>query len=228
MAAWVLERMFDLLMALLFFAFALSRVTAVHLQSGSKLLWVLAMGGRVVAVASAAVLMIIVSMRHFAEPLLRVLLRAIRFLPERHFRKIEGLLTALVSGVEATRSDGALLLVLVYSVIEWFLIALCYWCIAKSFAGTIDFTFVDVLVIVGFISFGGAVQIPGIGGGIQVVAVLVLTELFGVRLELATSFAILIWIFTFVVIVPVGAAVAFKEGLDWHSLRQIGREDAKE
>src|SRR5947209_5687105 len=83
-------------LAHLFFAFALSRVTAVHLQSGSKLLWVLALGGRVVAVASAAVLMIIVSMRHFAEPLLRVLLRAFRFLPERHFRKIEGLLTALV------------------------------------------------------------------------------------------------------------------------------------
>ena len=67
-----------------------------------------------------------------------------------------------------------------------------------------------------------------IHAGTQVVAVLVLTELFGVRLELATSFAILIWLLTFVVIVPVGAALAFKEGLDWHSLRQIGREAAKE
>ena len=43
----------------------------------------------------------------------------------------------------------------------------------------------------GFVSFGGVVQIPGVGGGTQVVAVLVLTELFGVRLELATSFALL-------------------------------------
>ena len=56
----------------------------------------------------------------------------------------------------------------------------------------------------GFVSFGSVVQIPGIGGGMQVVAVLVLTELFGVRLELATSFADPDWILTFVAIVPVG------------------------
>jgi hypothetical protein len=227
MAAWILERMFDLLMALLCFAFALTRVTSVHLQSGSKLLWVLATGGRVVGIASGAVLIVILSMRHFAEPLRRGLLSILRFLPERRFRKIEGLITAFVSGVESTRSDGALLLLLLYSALEWLLIVLCYWCLARSFAGLINFTFVDVLVLVGFISFGAAVQIPGIGGGIQVVAVLVLTELFGVRLEVATSFAILIWIFTFVVVVPAGAGLAFKEGLDWHSLRQIGREASK-
>ena len=67
-------------------------------------------------------------------------------------------------------------------------------------------------------------QIPGVGGGTQVVAILVLTELFGVRLELAASFALLLWIITFVAIVPVGLGLALKEGLDWHSLRQIGRE----
>jgi glycosyltransferase 2 family protein len=49
---------------------------------------------------------------------------------------------------------------------------------------------VDVLIFVGLVSFGAAVQIPGIGGGLQVVAVVVLTELFRVRLEPATSFAI--------------------------------------
>ena len=43
----------------------------------------------------------------------------------------------------------------------------------------------------GFVSFGSIVQIPGVGGGMQVVSVLVLTELFGIRLELATAFALL-------------------------------------
>jgi hypothetical protein len=63
-----------------------------------------------------------------------------------------------------------------------------------------------------------------VGGGIQVAAILVLTELFRVRLELATAFAILIWIITFVAIVPLGLLLALKEGLDWHSIRRIGRE----
>ena len=54
-----------------------------------------------------------------------------------------------------------------------------------------------------------------------------LTELYGARLELATSFALLLWIITFVAIVPIGWILALKEGLDWHSLRQIGREAAE-
>jgi hypothetical protein len=43
-------------------------------------------------------------------------------------------------------------------------------------------------------------------------------------LELATSFALLLWILTFVAIVPVGLGLALAEGLNWHNLRQIGRE----
>ena len=62
------------------------------------------------------------------------------------------------------------------------------------------------------------VQIPGIGGGVQVVAVLVLTELFGVPGS-GDSFAVFIWVITFVVIVPVGLLAALKEGLNWRGLR---------
>ena len=94
----------------------------------------------------------------------------------------------------------------------------------KSFAGIVNLGLVDVLIFMGFVSFGGVVQIPGVGGGMQVVSVLVLTELFGIRLELATAFAVLLWIITFVAVVPLGLSLALKEGLDWHSLRQMGRE----
>ena len=41
-AAWVLERIFDLLMALLVFAFALTQVDSSRLHVGSQLTWVLA------------------------------------------------------------------------------------------------------------------------------------------------------------------------------------------
>lgn len=226
MAAWILERMFDLLMALLFFAFALTRVTAAHLHSGSKLIWALSAGGRAVGAISLGILILIVCMRHFAEPVRQWVLSGLHFLPERHFRRIEGLITGFVQGVEATRSDGALALVLVYSVLEWALIALCYWCLVLAFDGALSLTFTDVIVMLGFVSFGAAVQIPGVGGGVQVVAVLVLTELFGVKVEIASAFAILIWIFTFVIVVPAGAGLALKEGLDWRSLRRIQREAA--
>ena len=46
------------------------------------------------------------------------------------------------------------------------------------------------------------VQIPGVGGGMQIVTVLVLTEFYGVGLEAASSVALTLWLISFVVIVP--------------------------
>jgi uncharacterized protein (TIRG00374 family) len=224
LAAWFLERMFDLLMALLVFGFALTRLPAAAAHVGPKLAWVLAVGGRVVWVVSLAILLLLFGMRHFTEPLRKRLVSALRLLPERYFLKFEHLLGAFVQGIESTRSDGALLLVFLYSVVEWGLILACYWCLARAFQGIIDLTFVDVIIFLGFVSFGAIVQIPGIGGGVQVVAALVLTELFKVRLELATTFAVFTWIISFVVVVPAGLVWALKEGLDLRSLRRIGRE----
>jgi uncharacterized membrane protein YbhN (UPF0104 family) len=220
LAAWMLERLFDLLMALLLFGFALTQVQ----EAGPKLQWVLVFGGRIAWVTGAAALLVLLSMRHFAEPVRRRLLAALHYLPPKSFTKVEKIVDACVQGVEATRSDAALVLVLLYSSAEWVLISACYWCLAQAFQGVINLSFVDVLVLMGFVSFGSVVQIPGVGGGIQVAAVLVLTELFHVRFELATDFAMLIWILTFVAIVPVGLLMAVKEGLDWHSLGRIGRE----
>jgi len=224
-AAWLLERIFDLLMALLFFAFALMRITSTGVHAGPRIAWALAAGGRVVAAACLGLLLLLFAMRHFAEPVRRYLTDWIRFWPERHVARAERLLVACVQGVASVRSDAALLAIFLYSVLEWLLIAASYWCLACSFAAVLHFSFLDVLIFVGFVSFGAAVQIPGIGGGLQVVAVVVLTELFGIRLEPATSFAMLIWILSFVVVVPIGLLLTVKEGLDWRSLRQMGRNE---
>jgi uncharacterized protein (TIRG00374 family) len=223
-AAWALERIFDLLMALLVFGFALGKVQSSGVRVGPTLTWVLTFGGRIVGVLGVGVLLVLLSLRHFAEPVREWLLRVLRRLPERHVARVEHLISAVFQGVESMRSDGALFLVFVYSLAEWVLICACYWCLAKAFAGIVNLSLVDVLILTGFVSFGSVVQIPGVGGGTQVVSVLVLTEMFGVRLELASSFALLLWILTFVAIVPVGLLVGLKEGLDWHSLRHLGQE----
>jgi uncharacterized membrane protein YbhN (UPF0104 family) len=225
-ASWVLERIFDLLMASLLLAFALTRVQASSLQVGAKLAWVLMFGGKIVGASCAAAVVSLVSLRHFAEPARRRLVAATGWLPRGWQVKGEKLVNALVKGVESIRSDGALLLIFLYSVLEWVSIGGCYWCLAQAFVGVINITVVDILILMGFISFGGVVQIPGVGGGTQVAAIVVLTELFGTRLELAASFALLLWIITFVAIVPVGLGLALKEGLDWRSLRNLGRQEA--
>ncbi len=224
LAAWVLERMFDLLMALLVFGFALSRIHSASVRVGPNLTWVLAVGGRIVVLLSCTVLLVLLAMRHFAEPLRHWLLRVFRFLPERHFLKAETLDYYIRTrrGVHAKRwrhAPGPPLLHCRVGTVRR-----CFWCVAQAYVGTINLTLVDVIIFMGFVSFGSIVQIPGIGGGAQVVSVLVLTELFGTKLELATSFAIFIWIISFVVIVPVGLIWALSEGLNWRKLRDLGQE----
>ena len=225
-AAWIIERIFDLLMAMLVFGFALARVSSSGIQVGSGLAWVLEAGGKVVSGACLLLTVILLSFRHFAEPARRRLTSALGFLPAAGFERAEKLVTAFVNGMESIRSDASLLLLLFYSVVEWVLVAACYWCTARAFSGALHLSLIDVLIFMGFVSFGAVVQVPGIGGGMQVVSVVVLTELFGLQLEVATGFAVLVWIITFVIIVPVGLLEALREGLNWRSLRQIGREVA--
>lgn len=223
LATLLLERIFDLLMALLLFGFALAQVNSSGVAVGPRLSSILTIGGKLLGFVAIVLLIVLLSFRHLAEPARRRVTDALRFLPEHHFRRAEKLVAAFVQGVESTRSDAALVAMVAYSFLEWGLVIACYVCLAASFQG-LHLTFVDVIIFLGFVSFGSAIQLPGVGGGIQVASVLVLTELFRARLEVATSFALLVWIITFVAIVPFGLVLALREGLEWRSLRQIGRE----
>jgi uncharacterized protein (TIRG00374 family) len=224
LAAWLLERIFDLLMALFVFGFALSRLRNSAVEVGPGLSWVLEVGGGIVGILALVCLLLLVLLRHFSTAMQRRLMDALEFLPERHLRKAHELVSAFVQGVESTRSHSSLLLLIFYTALEWFLIAACYVCIARAYGNLLNFGWVDVLIFLGFVAFGSVVQIPGVGGGVQVVSVLVLNELFGVSLEVATSVALLVWIITFVVIAPFGMILALHEGLNWRKLKEIERE----
>jgi glycosyltransferase 2 family protein len=227
LAAWLLERIFDLLMALAIFGFALSRVRRSSVSLGPALSWVLATGGWLVAVLSILTLGLLLAFRHFSTVLKQRLLDALAVLPQHHFQRAERLITAFVQGVESTRSDRALLLVTGYSALEWATIVLCTFCVMQAFGSSLQFGWLDVLIFLGFAAFGAVVQIPGVGGGVQVVSVLVLTELFRVPLEIATSIALILWVISFVVVVPFGLLLAIHEGVRWSALTQAESEAAR-
>ena len=177
LAALMLERIYDLLAALLVFGFALSRVEASEVHAGPALGWVLETGGKVAAAVAVVSCLVLVLIRQYAEKMRRRMLDGLKVLPERMYPKAERLVNAFVQGVESTRSWRALAALAGYTVLEWALIAGTMLCLVRAFPA-LDFGLVDVLIFMGFVSFGAVVQIPGIGGGFQVVAVLVLTELF--------------------------------------------------
>jgi glycosyltransferase 2 family protein len=223
LAAWLLERLADLFMVLLLFGFALLHVGSSGVTTGPNIAWILNTGGKLAALSGAALVVVLVLFRHFGESARLSILHLLRFLPTSLLARTDKLLVAFFRGVESTQSEGALFLILAYSVLEWLLIVASYACLAESFPA-LHFTIVDIFVFMGFISLGASIQVPGVGGGVQVMAVLVLKELYHVRLETATAFAFLIWILTFVAVVPPGLVISLKEGWEWRKLRRISSE----
>ncbi len=224
MAAWVLERMLDLMMVLLIFGLALAQISKSGITPGPRMRIILEAGGSIVGLTGAMCLAILLLFRYFTENMQKRLTDSVGFLPESSRRKFEGFLAAFLGGLRSTRSNIYVIKLVLYSILEWLLIIGCYVCLLKAFPATRHLTLTDVVIFMGFVSFGAAVQIPGVGGGVQVAAVLVLTEFFSLSFETATGLALVLWCATFVVIVPFGVVLAFREGLQWKNLSQISEE----
>jgi hypothetical protein len=82
LAAWFLERMFDLLFALAIFGYGLSRVDSSRAQVGPALKWVFQMGGDMVWAMSAICISLLILLRLFPLVFRSRLLAALGFLHE--------------------------------------------------------------------------------------------------------------------------------------------------
>ena len=223
-AAWMLERILDLLAVLLLFGLAMAWIPTKALNLGPALRWVLGVGGYAVTGIGVACLIFLVLFRNFSAVGQRRILSAVTFLPGNYYNRVERMLGAFSQGMESTRNWWSLALLVAYTVLEWALIIAAYYALFSSFPATGHFKITDVVILLGFMAFGSLVQIPGIGGGIQVVSVLVLTEIYRMPVEPAAGLAVFIWFITFVVVVPIGFVCAFHEGLNWSKLRQLPKD----
>jgi uncharacterized membrane protein YbhN (UPF0104 family) len=224
MAAWLLERILDLLVVLLLFGYGLAHIPAHSSALGPGLRWILGAGGYLVAFISAACVLFLILFRNFSDPIRRRLLSGLTFLPPKHYERAEHMLAAFSQGMESTRDPVFLSLLLAYTAAEWVIIVGSYYTLFRSFPATSHFEITDVVIFFGFVAFGSIVQIPGIGGGIQVASIVVLTEIYCLPLEAATGLAIFIWILTFVVVVPFGLLCAFHQGINWSKLRHLSQD----
>lgn len=218
LAAWLLERIYDLLSVLLLFGFALSRISASSGKVGPSIQWVLETGGHIVGILCTICMLLLVVFGVFPHIAETRLIDALSVLPDRLKGRVQELVRAFLAGTSSTRRGSFVLLLIIYTFAEWMLIVGCFLSLFRAFPATASLGFLDSMIVVGFVAFGSAVQIPGIGGGMQVSTILVLTELFGVPLEVASGMAILIWVITFVIVVPFGLVLALRDGLELRKL----------
>jgi uncharacterized protein (TIRG00374 family) len=112
------------------------------------------------------------------------------------------------------------------SVLMWWVIALAYKEVTHAYGAPMGgMSVTKVLLLMGASMIGSMVQLPGVGGGSQLATISALDHVFDiVPKELAVSCGIMLWLVTFVAVVPVGLFLSHHERL---SLRKLSAETAQ-
>ncbi len=221
-AAWFVERILDLLMILALFGIALTQTEGVGWAPDSKLHTALQAAGWVAGVTGAGCLLGLIALRTYRGQIRNRLEQAVTFLPEAALARVRKIIGAFDKGMESARDPATLWNLVGLTVLEWTLVAGVFITVLLAFPETAHLTLSEVLTTMGFVTFAGVVQIPGVGGGMQIATILVLTEMYGIRVEAASGVALVIWATNFLLALPIGLAMAFHEGVTWRTMRHAG------
>lgn len=125
-------------------------------------------------------------------------------------------------GLNTVGSFGDFLAISLYSMLTWVSIALAYVIILRAFPAPVhDLTISHILLLMGFSVVGSLVQLPGIGGGSQLLTIGALTVLFRIPNELASSAGIILWAVCNMSVIPAGLLFARAEHV---TLRSIAKQ----
>ncbi len=129
-------------------------------------------------------------------------------------------------GLNTIHGPWELLQLIVVSVAMWYFIALAYQEVTHSYGvDSLEIRVSQVLLLMGSSMVGSMIQLPGVGGGSQLATISTLKHVFDVPNELAASCGIMLWIVTFVAVVPLGLILAH---LDRLSFRKLVAETQRE
>jgi glycosyltransferase 2 family protein len=212
----------------LFFGFALLWVPQHSRHFDPEIRTVLAAGGYVFGATGAICLLLLFAFRRPEGQAQQRILSALTFLPPDRYQRAERTLAAFSRGVDCMRNPKSLALLIGYTGLEWAIIVASCSALLRGFPVTLQLGAMDVLVLLGFVSLGSVVQVPGLGGGMQAATILALTRIYGVSLEAASGVALLFWVVSSLAIVPAGVACAFHEGLNWSKLKLLSAKQILE
>ena len=219
LAVWAVERIFDigaftiLLIAAAFVATAPKRLSyySSFREAG------MAFAGLVFGLTVAA---IIVS--RSGEVLAQWVERRFAHLASNLAHRIALRIREFRSGLDTIHSPSSFFSATAVSIVMWCVIAVAYKEVTHAYgADELEIPQTQVLLLMGSSMVGSIIQLPGVGGGSQLATIAALEHIFDVPKELAASCGIMLWLVTFVAVVPTGLFLAHHERL---SLRQLSQE----
>jgi uncharacterized protein (TIRG00374 family) len=223
MAAWILERIYDTVAMILVVGLSFILGGAFD-DTGVPVAPVLVKLRRAGLILSAVIVVGAILLVAY-ERRLRAGKPALRFLPEKVAHKVTAGMQSFAEGLASVRSLRAQILGGVYSLGIWVTISAAFWMVLQAFGPPVDdLNFTSSMLVMGMAIAGSVVQAPGVGGGSQVLAILALTEIYGVPPEIATSAGIALWALAFVAVVPLAAVIGLQQGISWGSLQGRGSD----
>lgn len=219
LAVWLLERAFDMGATLILVGAALLFSPNLGSSAGFATAHALRAAVWLLAIAVGAAL-VGIALFHRHSHGIRAYFRGRLAQGSRSLgKKVEHFLSTLATGTQSLTRRRNLLLSAFYTISMWMGIAVAVWLVVRGYPDMLPgFSYAGALVLLGFLAVGSVVQLPAIGGGVQVLVVLGLTNFFGASGADAASAALLIWLISFYAVAPLGAALAAREGISWRSL----------
>src|SRR5260370_8078452 len=133
--------MLDLLMVLVIFGIARTEVSHSAIQPGPRVRLVLEAGGYIAGLPGAACMPLLIGLRQFRGRVQERIIAALGFLPQPLVARIEKVLLSFEEGMQSTRSTAYTLLLVLYTVIAWIMIAASFSFIFQAFPATSTLSF---------------------------------------------------------------------------------------
>jgi uncharacterized protein (TIRG00374 family) len=219
LGVWAVERIFDI------GAFTILLVLTTFVATAPKRLAAYAAfqkAGLAFALLSVGLTIAAIAVHRSGDALARWAQRRLSGRLEHLGQRVAIRIREFRSGLNAIHGPGSFFALLGVSVLLWCMIAIAYKEVTHAYGvEELEIPQTQVLLLMGSSMVGSIIQLPGVGGGSQLATIAVLRHIFEVPEELAASCGIMLWLVTFVAVIPLGLILAHREHL---SLRKLSQE----
>ncbi|HEY4930686.1 MAG TPA: lysylphosphatidylglycerol synthase transmembrane domain-containing protein [Terriglobales bacterium] len=225
---WVMERVFDMgAVAIMFVLVGFWGDPLWGKLMNRRLAYEVRLSAVIFFVAILAVVAVAIKLRRSGYEIAERLEKRFERRSATFAHALRGKIVSFTDGLQIISDAGSFVQLAALSMGMWFVVAGAYWLITHAYPGVLaEMHLGSILLLMVAAMFGSLLQLPGVGGGSQLATINLLSShrVFGVPSEIAVSCGMLIWLCTFMSVIPVGLLLAHREKL---SLRAVAKDEAK-
>ena len=221
---WLMERVFDTAsVAVMFVALAFLGDPLWQTLPNHRLAQEVRVSASIFFLAVVAVIVVALVLRRSGYAIAERLQKRFEGHPSKLAQGLHSKIVSFTDGLQIISDAGSVAILSLLSMAMWIIIAGAYWLITHAYSGQLPrLGLASLMVLMVAAMFGSLIQLPGVGGGSQLATIAVLNGVFGVDNEVAVSCGMLIWLCTFMSVIPMGLLLAHRERL---SLRAVAAEE---